>query len=549
MSADEKVYENLTPQRKVLLEKVLANLENENNIWIKGWSNDIPISATTGKRYTGINNFALTIAAAENGYKDNRWATYSQILKNGWHFKKDENDQILAKGKGVGIEFFELRDKETDEKFSYDTVADLSEEEKREYIEKNVYPVKKYYHVFNVELIDGIKEREETKKTKEVVSKRADKFLTDWSKNESEIIYGGDDSFYNPNLDIIHLPEKMKFRDDIEFYLTALHEVSHSTGHETRMKRELTSSFGSEKYAFEELRAEISSMFLSQDFALGPSENNIKNNAAYIAVWKEKIKENPNALFSAIADAEKIASYVMAKEKDFEKGKTDKLYSIKEEGEKEKRSFVYHIDGNEITKMFAKSFKDKETAKREIAALSLKKEYENVDLKEVDFGTLEKEIIKREVSENIKSGCEKTYISPSEIASRMAAAEDRTKGEKKYRDNLKIISDIEVYEKSTKVKGKDKFETLFEGGSVVSDKEKNESMLFNRLAVFSKDKEQLIRIFKASGQYDKTKDDSYYDKMAQESVEFVEKIREKEKRKSRARKKTETKEKSEQKIK
>lgn len=63
----------------------------------------------------------------------------------------------------------------------------------------------------------------------------------------------------------------------------------------------------------EELRAEIASIFMEQDLGVEPSEGRLQNNAAYIQSWKEEIRENPNALFTAITDADKIAKYVSEK--------------------------------------------------------------------------------------------------------------------------------------------------------------------------------------------------------------------------------------------
>ncbi|WP_334092771.1 zincin-like metallopeptidase domain-containing protein, partial [Helicobacter typhlonius] len=71
---------------------------------------------------------------------------------------------------------------------------------------------------------------------------------------------------------------------------------------------------GTPDYAIEELRAEIASMFIAQDLELTANESHIQNNSAYIQHWKSKITENPNVLFTAIADAEKITKFVMAKE-------------------------------------------------------------------------------------------------------------------------------------------------------------------------------------------------------------------------------------------
>ena len=81
----------------------------------------------------------------------------------------------------------------------------------------------------------------------------------------------------------------------------------------------------------EELRAEIASIFMEQDLEIEPSEGRLQNNAAYIQSWKEEIKENPNALFTAITDADKIAKYVSGKEQEYRQTKDVQFYAIVEE--------------------------------------------------------------------------------------------------------------------------------------------------------------------------------------------------------------------------
>lgn len=73
----KSVYDKLTPQRKRLFDKVMANFENDNSIWRQGWAvTGAPISAISGKKYNGINRMSLAVAAMEQGYSDNRWVTY-----------------------------------------------------------------------------------------------------------------------------------------------------------------------------------------------------------------------------------------------------------------------------------------------------------------------------------------------------------------------------------------------------------------------------------------------------------------------------------------
>lgn len=113
-----------------------------------------------------------------------------------------------------------------------------------------------------------------------------------------------------------------------EFYSTALHEMGHSTGHETRLNRPLNADRSSEEYAME-LRAEIASVFMEQDFGIDVDENAVRNSGAYVGSWKSAIKSDPNALFTAIADADKIAKYVLQKEAVMEKEAA--LESVEEE--------------------------------------------------------------------------------------------------------------------------------------------------------------------------------------------------------------------------
>jgi antirestriction protein ArdC len=313
---ENKSYDNLTPQRKVLVDQVMKNLESGNGLWTPGWKmSGVPESAVTGKKYHGVNNFYLTIISMMKGYSDNRWATFKQIEDKGWKFKTDEEGKSLGKGAGVTIEFFELRDSETKQTFDRHVLDGMTADEKQEYMKDNVYPVRRYYRVFNGDVIDGIPEREKQEVDPSGRVERADKILEYWNDNEAKIIYGGNSAFYRPSTDEIHLPPKIVFVDMQEFYSTALHEVGHSTGHSSRLNRDLSSGFGTDGYAQEELRAEIASMFMEQDLEIDVSEKHIENNSRYIKSWHDGIKENPNALFLAIADADKIAKYVMEKER------------------------------------------------------------------------------------------------------------------------------------------------------------------------------------------------------------------------------------------
>ena len=126
-------YDKLTPQRKLLVDAVLSNLEKGTGLWEQGWSGgDAPVSAITGKQYNGVNRVFLLLASMEKGYSDNRWLTYKQMEDKGWHFKTDEEGKSLGKGAGVAIEYFELRDKETKQPFDRHTLDGMTAEERAE---------------------------------------------------------------------------------------------------------------------------------------------------------------------------------------------------------------------------------------------------------------------------------------------------------------------------------------------------------------------------------------------------------------------------------
>ena len=163
LNSEEKntAYEKLTPQRKQLVDKVMENLEKGNLFWTQGWvSSGAPESAITGKKYRGINNLFLSLIAMSENYEDNRWATFKQMEEKGWTFKKDEEGKSAAKGKGATVEYYEMRDKETKKRFDRSVLDGMTASEQQEYMDKNVYWLRKFYRVFNCSLMDGVPAKE-----------------------------------------------------------------------------------------------------------------------------------------------------------------------------------------------------------------------------------------------------------------------------------------------------------------------------------------------------------------------------------------------------
>ena len=544
MSDEQKstAYDRLTPQRKQLVDAVLKNLENGVGLWKQGWSGGgAPVSAITGKRYNGVNRIFLMLASMERGYSDNRWLTYKQMEDKGWSFKTDAEGRSLGKGAGVAIEYFELRDKQTKQPFDRHTLDGMTADERNEYMDENVYPLRKYYRVFNGDVIEGIPERERVEQDPAGRNDRAEALIEHWSGTQSPIRYGGSMAYYSSTKDEIHLPEKQDFVNMPEFYSTALHEIGHSTGHEKRLNRNLSGAFGSAEYAEEELRAEIASMFLEQDLGVAASEKHIENNSAYIGSWKSKIKEDPNVLFKAIADAERMTKFVMEKEKEI-KRETEPFAVIEETDEYGETVYKVKMCAEYGQTQFALSgypFRSREALMAEFGKMQelpfwKGKTFEEVSLEELEARSIkraEEQEQKEERLSKIEEEKSEVFMPPSAVA---AASETETASAARTVDmtgrgieSLSRMEDRELVEKASKSKQGTKFSALFNGINVLGIEEKNERSLIARLAVYTSDKEKIMRVFKASGQYRDDKPNAYYERMATEEMQFVSGLREK----------------------
>lgn len=523
-TAEESIYDKLSPQRKQLVDMVLENLKNGTGLWKKGWkTNGAPESGITGKRYKGINNLYLTFISMTRGYSDNRWVTFHQMEEHDWHFKTDDDGNSLGKGAGVCIEFFELRDKETKQRFDNSILDGMTLEEREEYEKENVYPMRKYYRVFNADIIEGIPVKVTDNIDERGRNERTEKFIDNWNQTESKIIYGGNQAYYNAMKDEIHLPKRSDFVDSQDYYSTALHEIGHSTGHEKRLNRGIQNKFGNEEYAIEELRAEFASMFMEQDFNISVSENHIRNNSEYIKNWYDEISEDPNLLFTVIADANIISKFLSEKESKFNSIKIEPYAIIESDNQYGETVYKVYMAGNfgQTILVSGNGFTSREALNEGLKKLQQLPYLVGKELREVGFGELS--VISKERMEFQKMEEEKSkeYIKPSELILSNTSVDMKERGI----ESLTRMSDREVVERAGKTKNGEKFYALYNGLNILGSDYKNECSLMTRLAMFSSDKEQLIRIFRSSGQYRDTKSNNYYDDMAEHSLKFIANIK------------------------
>ncbi len=121
------------------------------------------------------------------------------------------------------------------------------------------------------------------------------------------VSYGGERACYLPQIDRIQLPERAAFHSAAGFYATWAHEVIHSTGHASRLQRDLSGRFGSQAYAREELVAELGSVLLGDQLEIGSA---LENHAAYLGHWVELLKETPQGLYQVLGEARRAVELV-----------------------------------------------------------------------------------------------------------------------------------------------------------------------------------------------------------------------------------------------
>ncbi len=293
-------------KRRLMVEELLKCIESNPSEWETGWykSASTPVNGKTSKSYNGINALWLYVLGKQKGYMDPRWVTFRQA--------KELGASVNAGEKSTNVFYWNWYDKATKKPFDEETVKGLSAEEKRKYIDENVRPILKYYSVFNAEQCENFPELPPpTEMPEEERARQNETIERIISQSAAPIFYdGGNSAYYSPSGDSIHLPEINRFETKGDYYATALHEISHSTGHKSRLNRDLSGDFGSEKYAIEELRAELASVFMRFDYDIRVDGKHFENHASYLKSWLEVVRNDEKEFFSAASDAEKISRYV-----------------------------------------------------------------------------------------------------------------------------------------------------------------------------------------------------------------------------------------------
>ena len=271
------IYQDVT-------DKIIKELEAGAAPWVKPWKSDSSAdkNIVSKNEYNGINRLILSMTSHLSGFDLPYWGSFKQWEELGGNVKKGE--------KGTKIVFFTPVVKE-----SINPAGET---------EKSKYACLKTYYVFNANQVENVEFEKPTSVIKEFnpIPAIDNKVIL----TGANIKHGGNSAFYTSQGDFIAMPHKETFQSEANYYATLLHELTHWTGAEKRLDRELKNKFGSPKYAFEELVAELGAAFLCQDLGI---QGELRH-AGYISSWLTCLKENNDAIFKAAALAQKAADYI-----------------------------------------------------------------------------------------------------------------------------------------------------------------------------------------------------------------------------------------------
>ncbi|MGJ0502655.1 MAG: ArdC family protein [Methylocystis sp.] len=264
--------------------------------WHRAASTKLPINATTGRAYRGVNILSLWITAQSLGYESHEWATFKQWQERGATVRKGEKGTPIIFYKELHIE-------------SGDSAAIDDPEGERK------IPFARASWVFNASQVDGYL-IETPALPERLLFERIASVDRVIAATGAHIDFGGSRACYNRLTDRISIPEERAFIGTATstaqeaFYATILHELSHWVGAECRLNREKGKRFADRAYAFEELIAETSAVFLCAE--LGITNEPRPDHAQYIAQYLTILKNDKKAIFAAAAAASAATDFILA---------------------------------------------------------------------------------------------------------------------------------------------------------------------------------------------------------------------------------------------
>ncbi len=278
-----------------ITDKIIAELEADRIPWVQPWgtaaakaSLAMPHNASTQRRYSGINVLILWGAMIQHGFTSQSWLTFRQALGLGGNVRKGERGTTVVYADRFTPDDERRRAAETGEA-------------------PGAIPFLKRFTVFNTDQCDGLPDGIATAAPPPpagMIEPRVEALIR---ATGIDFRIGGAQAFYSPTLDFVQVPPPQAYFEPINWHRTALHEISHASGHSSRLDRDLSGSFGSKKYSFEEIIAEISAAYLCASLGITPTVRH----ADYIGGWLDVLRADDRAIVRAASAASKAADYIL----------------------------------------------------------------------------------------------------------------------------------------------------------------------------------------------------------------------------------------------
>jgi antirestriction protein ArdC len=278
-----------------ITDKIIAELEAGRVPWVQPWGTAaakaplaMPKNASTARQYSGINVLILWGAVIERGFAGQSWLTFRQALSLGGHVRKGERGTTVVYADQFVPSDEKRRAAETGE-------------------EVQAIPFLKRFTVFNTDQCEALPEGIVTAAPPPppgLIEPAVDALI---KATGITFHIGGDRAFYAPAEDFVQVPPPQAYFEPINWHRTALHELGHATGHPSRLNRDQSGSYGTKKYAFEELVAELSAAFSCASLGIVPTVRH----ADYVGAWLDVLREDSRAIVRAASQASKAADYLL----------------------------------------------------------------------------------------------------------------------------------------------------------------------------------------------------------------------------------------------
>lgn len=294
IKTDKFLQEDLKDHHQNLTDLIIQKME-ESVEYQKPWfvCELLPYNPVTGTKYKGIN----VISLMGRGYTDPRFLTFKNIQT----LSEQTGETILIKKGEKGIPVFKAMQK------VFKKVDEETGEESSFSLWNQVYAGT----VFNATQLTGMPALAETPKIEFKEEEEAEKIVKAMIEMTGLKVEHSPEgrAYYQPEKDRVHMPDRESFKSVAMYYRTLMHELGHSTGHETRLNRKFVGKFGSPEYAFEELVAELSSYFMGANLGLPYDSQTHENHAAYLKSWIGALKKDKNMIFKAAGQATRSVEF------------------------------------------------------------------------------------------------------------------------------------------------------------------------------------------------------------------------------------------------